>query len=504
MKYFSLIFWFLSCVTAQYVSAQKEADTWYFGTKAGISFASGAPVALSDSQLETDEGCSVISDKTGKMLFYTDGISVWNSMHQLMPNGKELKGDPSSTQSGVCIPRPDHPGMYYLFTVAATGGASGIAYSLIDMKLENGLGDVSETEKNIKLTAPVTEKMTAVKHRNGKDIWVITHKWQSAEFLAYLVTAAGITTAPVSSVTGKVHEGPELNTQGYMKSNPDGSNLALALEAIDYVEIFDFDNEKGIVSQPISLKLKDKSYVYGVEFSPDGSILYCSAAGTGEIYQVNLQAGSPEAIQESTLLIGTTPAKEWIGALQLANDGKIYFPIYKTSFLGVIESPNTVGMGCLYKNNAVSLGDRQATLGLPTFSQNFFTQDQTVQDVQYFDVKTVTTGKTFVLQNINFDFGKYTLQPTSFAELKKVVAVLQQNPGYKIEISGHTDNIGNKSSNILLSQNRAKAVQDYLISQKIDAARISFNGFGSSKPIANNETDAGRAKNRRVEFVLMK
>lgn len=484
--------------------AQKEANIWYFGTNAGVNFASGTPVPLEDSQLATDEGCAVISTKQGKMLFYTDGISVWNANHQKMPNGTGLKGDPSSTQSGVAIPWPNHQGKYYLFTVAATAQAGGIEYSLVDMALAEGLGDVVETEKNVMLSDLVTEKLTAVTHRNGKDIWVIAHGWNNDEFLAYLVTENGVSKTPVVSKSGKIHTGPTLNTQGYMKSNPDGSNLALALENDDIVEIFDFDNSKGTVSQPITITALPKSYVYGVEFSADGSILYYSAAGKGEIYQINLQAGSTEAIQASSTMVGKTPNGEWIGALQLANDGKIYFTIYNKSFLGVIEKPGVLGMACEYKNNAVALAGKNATLGLPTFSQSFFTQDLTVKDVEYFNEKTVALGKTFVLKNINFDFAKYSLQPISFTELKKVVLVLQQNPTYKIEIAGHTDNIGNKSSNILLSQNRAKAVKEYLVSQKINADRITFSGYGSSKPIANNETEEGRAKNRRVEFVLSK
>lgn len=504
MKKFLVTLSLTSAFSIPHAFSQKEANIWYFGKKAGVSFASGAPVALTGSQLSTDEGCSVISNKEGKMLFYTDGISVWNTEHKLMPHGTGLKGDPSSTQSGVAIANPKSPDMFYLFTIAATGQEAGIEYSLVDMKLENGLGDVVEAEKNVKLHSPVTEKMTAVTHRNGKDVWVITHLWKSNEFLSYLVTAEGVSKTPVSSKIGAVHQGGILNTQGYMKSNPDGSNLALALEESDTIEIFDFDNATGLVSQPISIKAKSKSYVYGVEFSANGSILYYSAAGVGEIYQINLQAGSVEAIQNSTTLIGTTPGKQWVGALQLANDGKIYFPIYNTNFLGVIEKPNTVGLECGYKNDVVNLGEGISTLGLPTFFQSFFKQDETVKDVAYFNEKTVTVGKTFVMKNINFDFAKYTLQPSSFVELKKIVLILQQNPTYKIEISGHTDNIGNKSSNILLSQNRAKAVMDYLISQKIAAERITFSGYGSSKPVANNETEEGRATNRRVEFILNK
>jgi len=481
--------------------SQKEADFWYFGNNAGIQFTPTGPVALENGALSTDEGCSVISTKEGKLLFYTDGITVWNSAHKIMSNGAGLKGDPSSTQSGVAIPRPKHPGEYYLFTVAATAQVAGICYSLVDTKLNGGLGQVVQAEKNIELETPVTEKLTAVAHRNGTDIWVICHGWKNNEFLAYLVTEAGVNRTAVVSKSGMIHDGGNLNTQGYMKSNPDGSNLAVALEESDVVEMFDFDNSTGMVSNPITVKMKAQSYVYGVEFSPDGSLLYAAAAGTGEIYQFNLQAGSNDKIQASQLLVGQSPNKEWIGALQIAADGKIYFPIYKTSYLGTIEHPNVLGTGCGVKVNVVDLKGKLCTLGLPTFTQSFFENTKT-EAVTYF-TGTAKKGQKLVLKNVNFDFAKSTLQASSNVELMKVVAFLKANPSYKIALSGHTDNIGNKSSNLLLSQNRSIAVKEYLVSKGIAANRIETAGYGSSKPVASNSTDGGRAKNRRVEFVVL-
>src|SRR6218665_1020541 len=481
--------------------AQKEADFWYFGKNAGIQFTSSGPAALENGALSTDEGCSVISTKEGKLLFYTDGITVWNSTHAIMSNGAGLKGDPSSTQSGVAIPRPKHPGEYYLFTVAATAQEAGICYSLVDTKLNGGLGEVIQSEKNVLLETPVTEKLTAVSHRNGTDIWVICHGWKNDEFIAYLVTETGVNKTAIRSKTGMVHDGGNLNTQGYMKSNPDGSNLAVALEEVDIVEMFDFDNSTGMVSNPITVKMKPKSYVYGVEFSPDGSLLYATAAGTGEIYQFNLQAGSPEKIEASQVLIGQSPNKEWIGALQVAADGKIYFPIYNTSFMGTIEHPNVLGTGCEIKVNVVDLKGKLCTLGLPTFTQSFFENTKN-EAVTYF-TGTAKKGQKLVLKNVNFDFAKSTLQASSGVELMKVVTFLKANPSYRIALSGHTDNIGNKSSNLLLSQNRSAAVKEYLVSKGIAADRIETAGYGSSKPVASNSTDAGRAKNRRVEFVVL-
>ena len=500
MMKFSILFF--SLLVSLVTIAQKEADYWYFGRNAGIRFTTSGPVVLEDSKLSTDEGCSVISSKEGVLKFYTDGITVWNYKHEVMMNGAGLKGDPSSTQSSVAIPRPKHSGEYYLFSIAATAQPNGMCYSLVDTRRNGGLGEVIQEQKNVFIAGPVTEKMTAVAHRNGTDIWVIAHRWNSDEFLAYLVTENGVNMTPVVTKIGKVHTGSVLNTQGYMKSNPDGSNLALALEESDVVEIFDFDNSTGILSNAISVNMKPQSYVYGVEFSPDGSLLYASATGLGEIYQFNLQAGSPELVQSSQLLIGTTPNKEWVGAMQVAVDGKIYFPIYNTAFMGVIEHPNTVGMGCSMKSNVIDLKNGICTLGLPTFTQSFF-ENTAAKAVSYFNGTTAKKGEKLVLKNVNFDFAKSTLQANSNVELMKVVKLLKANPSYKIGVYGHTDNIGNKSSNMTLSASRANAVKAFLVANGIAESRIKTQGFGSSQPVASNSTDAGRATNRRVEFVVL-
>lgn len=101
-----------------------------------------------------------------------------------------------------------------------------------------------------------------------------------------------------------------------------------------------------------------------------------------------------------------------------------------------------------------------------------------------------------------FDFNKATLRSSSYSEIDKVVKILQENPQYKIEISGYTDNIGNKSYNLKLSEKRAKSVMEYIVAKGVDKDRITSVGYGSQMPIATNATEEGRQKNRRVEFVL--
>ncbi len=118
-------------------------------------------------------------------------------------------------------------------------------------------------------------------------------------------------------------------------------------------------------------------------------------------------------------------------------------------------------------------------------------------------LKNININSTFTLKNIFFDFGSDKIRKTSYAELNEVVKYLKQNPNIKIEIGGHTDNIGSEKFNKQLSLNRARAVAAYLINNGISADRIKTKGYGFSKPIAPNDTEEGRAKNRRVELKII-
>jgi OOP family OmpA-OmpF porin len=124
--------------------------------------------------------------------------------------------------------------------------------------------------------------------------------------------------------------------------------------------------------------------------------------------------------------------------------------------------------------------------------------------VRNLELAPIEVGLTVRLKNIYFDFDKTTLQSESFAELNKVVDFLKQNPKVEIEIAGHTDSKGSDDYNLNLSQGRSQSVVNYLIGQGIDAGRLSAHGYGETKPIDTNDTEEGRASNRRVEFTVLK
>ena len=139
------------------------------------------------------------------------------------------------------------------------------------------------------------------------------------------------------------------------------------------------------------------------------------------------------------------------------------------------------------------------------FSYNFSLSQKQPDSVYNIDIalQPIEINATIILKNIFFDVGRYDLKPQSQIELDKVVQLMKENPTLKIEISGHTDNVGKPADNLILSQNRAKAVVTYLSSKGIDMIRLSSLGFGDTKPIADNKTENGRAQNRRTELKVI-
>lgn len=120
------------------------------------------------------------------------------------------------------------------------------------------------------------------------------------------------------------------------------------------------------------------------------------------------------------------------------------------------------------------------------------------------DLERAREGRRAILENIFFDVDKYDLQEKSLTELRKILRFLQENPGVRVEISGHTDNTGSASYNVQLSEKRAAAVNNYLVSQGISPGRLIPKGYGSQQPIADNDSEEGRQKNRRIEFKIIK
>lgn len=390
--------------------SQQEASNWYFGDGAGIKFNSDGSTTPITGALSTDEGCTSISDNNGNLLFYTDGITVFNANNNPMPNANGilnpsngLVGSPSSTQSAIIIPKPFDSNIYYIFTVD-TGSFDntdfGFNYSEVDMTLNGGLGDV--TVKNSRLLDDSSEKISAVlKDCQTQSIWVVTLANQFGTagnpifntFHAFEVTATGVNTTAVKSTFSNLTIGDQ---RGYLKFSPDGTKLACA-NARDGLYIFDFDTATGNVTsassppQAISISVSNNAiFTYGLEFSPNNELLYVSSSNDYFNQSNPIQNNNPAnhssslvqfdltapIIQSSQITINQS--QSYRSALQLGPDGKIYRSTSATyniglPFLSVINNPNEIGAACNFQTNAVQLS-ANSRQGLPPFITSFFSE----------------------------------------------------------------------------------------------------------------------------------
>lgn len=368
-----LMFSLLCCPS--FLLAQQQAAHWYFGNRGGIDFTGTVPTVVTDGAMRAAEGCSSMCDSSGNLLFYTDGIQIWNRNHTQMSNGFGLKGGRSCTQAALIVPAPQSSTLFYIFTVAHAAQPDGLQYSVVDMSKQNGVGEV--ITKNIPLITPVAEKLTAVQHRNNRDIWVLVHGWGNNAFYAFLVTPTGIQTSPVLSSIGTVHTGSDINALGAMKASPQGNTIAVATENIRSVEVFNFDNSTGMVSHPIQLPPL-YPMVYGVEFSPDGTKLYFTTHKEEKaLYQADLTSGNAQIIASSVQKIATF-GQGFGGALQLAPDNRIYVARLLEGYIGAITKPNNDGIQCGYDDKALHLQGATSQLGLPNFIQSYFYIDRTI------------------------------------------------------------------------------------------------------------------------------
>ncbi|WP_051238793.1 T9SS type B sorting domain-containing protein [Gaetbulibacter saemankumensis] len=451
------------------IAAQKESANWYFGNFAGLNFNSGTPTPLLDGQLVTKEGSATISDVNGNLLFYTDGLKIWDRRHKIMPNGYGLKGHVSSTESALIVPKPGDRLRYYVFTVDRPSynplpedPIEGINYSEIDMSLNNGYGDVVNGIKNVHLITydvnnseesefKSSEKITAVSHNNASSVWVITQFMN--KFYAFKVDVNGVNPNPVISKTPE-DVGVLLNDQdvnisaiGYLKVSPNGHKIAIAHSSTSLgsprsgrkqsgkVLLYDFDNTTGIVSNEKLILNND--YPYGVEFSPNSKLLYVTVNEfnsddiflKSKLYQYDLLASN---VADSKMVI--SDSRNVAGALQLAMDAKIYragYEVFKKGYdISVINKPNNRGNLCDYNHNSVNLAGPDAQIGFPVFVQSIF--------LASFDYRYTCLGDAtqFVItseepyQVVHWDFGD-----GSFSSLDAPMHTYAQPGKYKVTLT---------------------------------------------------------------------
>ncbi len=341
-------------------SRAQQNNHWFLGHYASVDFNGGTAIATSGA-LETLEGTAAISDQGGNLLFYTEGSTIWDRDNNVMPNGSGLLGGSSSTQAALIVPKPGACGIYYVFTTQDHLQNGDFRYSVVDMCLNNGFGDVIAGEKNIMISTPCSEKLTAVPNTNGTDYWIITHELPGDAFLAFSLTPTGFNPVPVISSVGSNHASNCMI--GPLKASHDGTKLVCSKTFCTNTEMFDFDASSGLVSNAVDLSNEYglPNGVYGVEFSPNDQLLYISTTwAVNRLYQIDLA--------NNTLLeiIDGPGGGYFFGALQLAPDGRIYLARKDEQFLDVVEFPDLPGMACSYLPEGLALAPGTTSdVGMP-------------------------------------------------------------------------------------------------------------------------------------------
>jgi uncharacterized repeat protein (TIGR01451 family) len=377
-------------VTGQANTANSTGANWFFGENAGLKFnGSATPVALTGSAMNTEEGCATLSDANGNLLFYTNGIGIWNASHTQI-NTTALTGDPSSTQSGVIVPKPGSSTNYYvIYQTNQQGGIMRYAEVAVNA------GVVTMVSQNTALTTTaVAAKIEVIKKPNSNDSWLIMA--DGTNIIVRAITNAGIaltggaTTVPSAHIGAVVVNSTYGRNIGYMRANAAGTRLALAnintnTDAV--LELYDFDPTTGAVgSQKVfkgSTTATPNKYqnTYGVAFSPNDRFLYFTNFGggtTAALYQMDLNAGSTVSALDAsvtTISTGTVPLE--YGAVQVAPNGKIYMavslnsasgsvgPHIARSALSVINAPNAAGAACNFVFDGQSVAPGKSRSGLP-------------------------------------------------------------------------------------------------------------------------------------------
>lgn len=385
----------------------QQYNNWYFGQKAGVSFNpinnQPIPYKLENSAMNLGyntyqtTACSSISDTSGNLLFYTNGVIVYNRSHQIMKNSIMPSADTNLNWNCVIVPYPANNNIYYIFSSVTLGytiptipplppgftfSPFGYFYSIVDMSKDGGNGEV--IVKNKLLSTSNSQRLTAVRHADGVGIWVLTNERLSNKYKAWLITCNGLQPDPVESRVGEIL-GEYLKAwliMGTMKVSPDGKQLCVTHEgdvglkgspdSLSFFQLFDFDNTTGKISNPRTIGNPSYEESSTCEYSPDSRFLYvfglANQPGRYFLDQFEAKLTTETEIATSRKRISYCVGSDCNNAfwgIQAAPDGKIYLNRNATK-LSVINRPNVKAPGCQLEIDKIDLGNRNGSWGLPS------------------------------------------------------------------------------------------------------------------------------------------
>jgi hypothetical protein len=331
---------------------QSANGLWYFGNLMGLNFSSGTGVpdyaAYNNGTIQSLEATTVVSDSLGQLIFYSDGDTVWDKNHQTaIPN---LFGTMSESKSQIiAFKKPGSLNNYYLFHgTASEDYPGGLYYS----ELKDTLNTILPVSLNNMVPLPagvfaISEKITAIPHCNGTDMWIIynpvmytnTNMQLMKQFYVNLVTANGITNASQSNAIPDIYTYPNnivgMSNYGHMKASPDGKKIAVSTGWGPLIA--DFNNITGALTN-FQFLTQTNWTSYAMSFSPDGKSLYYHSGLLGEISAITISPsiGQPVVIQPANVAFFDNVS------LQLGPDSLLYIAHAQRKYLGRINNPNNI------------------------------------------------------------------------------------------------------------------------------------------------------------------
>ncbi len=395
------------------VSFSQQGNTWTFGVNARVNFDGTNPPTVGTSSLSSYEGCASMSDNAGNLIFYTDGITVWDNTNTVVPG--VLNGHWSSAQSGIIVPEPgltpgSTTGRYYIFSVPQL--ASGQVQHTIYNSGTNLLSNLNTPMPDNGTALNTTESITVARHCNGIDYWVITHEAaNSNRFKAYLVTNASLA-MPVSSLVGPIvpSGSGEINSACNMKVSPNNNRLAFIVRQTS-VNLFDFNPSTGVISNPVNVVTGVGRSYYGVEFSPNSNVLYYTDVLAG-LFAYNILAPATRTLANAfattnNLYAGLQLAPN--GLIYMAKDGDSNMGNLNQTTLGRIDTPDSY-LGSTYTVNGLTLAAGTGVkCGLPNVIPSFINPqlDITASD------SVICSGTSTTLTATGNANGAYTWSPAT-------------------------------------------------------------------------------------------
>ncbi|KAA9340302.1 T9SS type B sorting domain-containing protein [Adhaeribacter soli] len=397
---------FICFIFAGYISfaQQKEGANWIMGNspyQLRLDF-NGKNPALSSVTFLNNQfhgfGVSTISDRNGQLLFFSyqgnvGSRQIVNGAYLQMPHGDLLADLPTRASfADMIVKSPADSNIYYLFFIDGIKNSwpsvSPNLYQVqIDMRLNNGFGDVVPNSRQLLKRNVSAMKLTALMHSNNRDTWVLalTNKCDTA--IAYQVNSAGIQAPVLTRIT------TPLDTQSKLKASLNSEMVAVnGLQGVNpTVVLFDFNRTTGVPTYRYSLASASGLYpLFSFAFSPDNSKLYAGTVGhngypyNGTIFQFDLALGNAAQVQQSRNIVFQNDSAA-IGDIQIGIDGKLYFTgIGK--YLSEISCPNFYGTASKVKYKAIPINSYAGVVSLPTLNQTIFRNADKLQAQAYRNV----------------------------------------------------------------------------------------------------------------------